>query len=77
MANKKMTQKEFKEILASANIDFDVFGWEGILNIIAGNEIRNAKEMENLNLMAGAEARRKSFRTIYNALEERGYFEDK
>ena len=32
---KKMTNKEFKEILNKAGMDFDVYGYEGILNMIA------------------------------------------
>lgn len=33
---KKMTQKEFKRILEESNVNFEIWGYEGILNMIAG-----------------------------------------
>ena len=75
MTNKKMTTKEFKEILASADIDFDVFGWEGLLCMISNNEYHNYEDMKSKGLMAGANARKRSFKTIHDALEKRGYFD--
>lgn len=41
----KMTCKEFKEVLEKSGMYFDVWGFEGILNIISLNEKRNAEEI--------------------------------
>ena len=32
---KKMTFKEFKEVLEKAETDFEVFGFEGVLNLMS------------------------------------------
>lgn len=77
MANKKMTTKEFKEVLKAAHIDFDFIGWEGILVMISNHYFTTAKEFDKKNLKSGAEAYRKNASKIHEILEERGYFEGK
>ncbi len=77
MANKKMTTKEFKEVLKAAHIDFDFIGWEGILVIISNHYYNTAKEFEEKNLKYGADDYKKNASKIHEILEERGYFEGK
>ena len=43
---KKMTQKEFKRILEDADVNIENWGYEGILNIIAGYNNFLADEAE-------------------------------
>lgn len=45
MAKKKMTFKEFKQIFNDAGMDFDIWGYEGILNEIS--IAQNAMAEEN------------------------------
>ena len=74
--SKKMTLKEFKEIFNECGHNFEVWGYEGILNLIAIADYQDAKDMEKEGLMAGAKALRSKANYITNVLEERGYFKD-
>ena len=69
--SKKMTAKEFKKVLADAEIDFEVYGYEGVLNLIALANIylEDETNYENLKQMY---ARRRN--AINNVLEEKGFF---
>ena len=74
---KKMTAKEFWQIIWDAEErpqgekDF-----ERVLNALVGYEYNNAKTMDGLGLEAGAEACRSRARSIYDALDARGYYDD-
>lgn len=71
MAKKKMTSKEFKKVFNDAGFDFDIWGYEGILNllILAENYLEDETDSDVLKKMH--ERRRMH---IYNSLRERGYY---
>ena len=73
---KKMTLKEFKEIFNESGHDFELWGWEGILNLVAIADYQDAKDMAKEGLMAGANGLRTKANYITNVLEERGWFKD-
>lgn len=70
--NKKMTFKEFKEVLEKAETDFDVFGFEGILNIIS---LANKYMAEESTRPYVKNMHKRISQTIYDELKERGYYE--
>lgn len=72
---KKMTAKEFKQVLTDAGMNFEIWGWEGILNIISIHEDRNSNEMREKGLMAGADGCHRRADSIYNVLKARGYYD--
>lgn len=72
MAKKKMTLKEFKQIFNDAGMDFDIWGYEGILNLLMIAELHLEQETESDLLKKMHEDRG---RYIYNSLKERGYYE--
>lgn len=69
---KKMTAKEFKEILAMANITPD---YVRVLTLIANHEYDQGKEMETKGYKHGARSFYESFETITDELVSRGYVE--
>lgn len=69
---KKMTFKEFKEILEKAETDFEVFGFEGILNIIS---LANKYMSEESTRPYVKNMHKRISDTIYNELRKRGYYE--
>lgn len=75
---KKMTLKEFKQALNDANIDFDIFGYEGILNMLSLHKTREAQRIEvEFPLHKGRiEDCYKSGETLYQILSDRGYYKD-
>lgn len=73
---KKMTQKEFKQILADSGMPFESYGWEGILNALSGWTRKLAYDLEANNLFAGASKLHDESDAIYKALEARGYYDD-
>lgn len=73
---KKMTNKEFKEALEKANISFDFWGYEGILNMIAILEKYQKKECLEKGFNASAKACERRRKAIFDILNERGYYDD-
>ena len=69
---KKMTAKEFKEILEMANINTD---FVSILTTIANHEYDESKEFEAKGYKNGARSYMESFEIITNELVDRGYVE--
>ena len=72
MAKKKMTLKEFKQIFNDAGMDFDIWGYEGILNEIAIAQNAMAEETEHDALK---EMYYDRSRFINAKLKERGHYE--
>ena len=72
MAKKKMTLKEFKQIFNDAGMNFDIWGYEGILNEIAIAQNAMAEETKN-DVLKEMYQSRSEF--IYNSLKERGHYE--
>lgn len=81
MANKKvkkMTNKEFKRVFTECYGDFEIWGYDGLLNIVClalSYRIKNLKESnaDMTSLIAREEERRQK---IWEYLKENGYFED-
>lgn len=71
---KKMTLKEFKEVLKEAEIDLDIWGYEGILNIISGYYMHEVKEEKSMGINPKF-TERKAY-AIYDILTERGFYDD-
>lgn len=69
---KKMTLKEFKQIFNDAGMDFDIWGYEGILNLLMIAEQHLEQETES-DLLKKMHKDRGMY--IYNSLKERGYYE--
>lgn len=75
MANKKcMTNKEFKEIFNKYYGNFDNWGYEGVLTILALNSYREAKEYKAKGLDNSYKASMESADGIADVLRERKYF---
>ena len=79
----KMYVKDFVEAFNEVGFDFNIWGWEGILNMISSHCRETCKFFENLhkqhpdqgyNMIAEAERQRAN--QIYEILERRGYFND-
>lgn len=68
--NNKMTAKEFKEILRKADINFNIMGYEGILNIICVHYFDQANREEKKGLKHASELYRKQAMIINNELEK-------
>lgn len=73
---KKMTATEFKKALTDAGIDFETWGWEGVLNLISICERYNAKDYASRDLNAIAKSAQEHADNIYHYLKGRGYYED-
>lgn len=72
---KKMTAKEFKEALNKAGFYMDVYGYEGILNMIAAQLYDDARELEHKSNCL-ADLSRKQAMILHDILKERGYYND-
>ena len=72
MAKKKMTFKEFKQIFNDAGMDFDIWGYEGILNEISIAQNAMAEETEH-DVLKEMYYNRSRF--IHTKLKERGHYE--
>ena len=75
---KKITNKEFKRVFNECYGDFDIWGYEGLLNIMCLSLTYQIKELKKLNpdmtsLILREEERRKK---LWDYLEEIGFFDD-
>lgn len=74
---KAMTLKQFKQVLEDAGLNFEVWGWEGILNMISGYNDYLAEQALRIGGMSYAYTHSKEAADkIFKALEERGYYDD-
>lgn len=73
--NKKMTVNEFKNALSEAGMDFEFWGYEGILNLIAMANNYQAKELSEIKGMEliADEANERSMK-LTQILQDRGYY---
>lgn len=72
---KKMTLKEFKEVFNEL-YSFEIFGWEGILNLLACEAQYSAKDEAQLGLMAIAGENQRRHDRIMHILEAKGYYDN-
>lgn len=70
-----MTNKEFKKILKDAGMDFNVYGYEGILNKLSILSDYKRKEYEKNGNELLAKLEYDSAEAIYEALKNRGYYD--
>ena len=70
---RKITAKEFKEILTDSGVNFEIFGFEGILNELTIYNEMMAKKYEG---RTPEKAYKNISNKIYEALEKRGYYDD-
>ena len=73
---KKMSKKEFVEILDKAGMYFDNWGFDGILNLISIALSQQAKEDEKKGGFACAKEEKRQSYIIYEELSKRGYYGD-
>lgn len=80
-----MTVEEFIQILNDSGLDFEVFGYEGILSMLSNHLLNEADKYEkkamsqtendNTGLLGLMKLYNNMAHAIYTALENRGYFE--
>lgn len=74
---KKMTVKEFNEALEKADFNMNIYGYEGILNIIICKLYAEVCELEANNDDAEyTEYKRTQANVLHGILEARGYYND-
>lgn len=71
---KTMTAKEFKAVLDNAGLDFGIYGYEGILNLVSIALDAQAEDMKANGRDAGAKGFKDSADKIYDELFKRGYY---
>lgn len=71
---KKMTAKKFWEVLEGAGYDKEIWGYEGILNIISIHETQKEREALKVGFDAAASESRRRADYIYDALDELDFY---
>ena len=71
---KKLTNKEFKAILNDCGINFEIWGYEGILNYVIRCLYNDAKQDIEKGFTTLAESDRERANKLYDILEKRGYY---
>ena len=69
-----MNSKEFEETLTNAGIDFNCFGYEGILNLISLYCDKEYERYKENGLIKAAEFEKERSHKIYEELKKRGYY---
>ena len=72
--NKTMTANEFKKVLTDAGLNFDVYKYEGILNLVIMCMNMKADEYNLEGCEILSEMYREYGHNLYSALCERGYY---
>lgn len=70
----KMNATEFKEALTLAGLDFDILGFEGVLNALSMFYDYKAEEYSNSGFEAIANDKKKIANKLYGTLCTRGYY---
>ena len=71
---KKLTNKEFKTFLTESGIDFDIWGYEGILNYVIRCLYHDYREETEKGFTVSAELDRERANKLFDILEKRGYY---
>lgn len=74
-AYKKMTLKEFKEAFESVGFTFEVWGWEGILNLIACEEKMASERSARMGCRYSAAHELERSEKIEMLLKDRGFYD--
>lgn len=69
-----MTANEFKKVLTNSNIDFSVWGYEGILNIVSSYCSKMETEYRKKGENAMADLYKDKADKTYEYLESIGYY---
>jgi len=72
---KAMTCKEFWQVLESVGITKEIWGYDGILNMISILESSQAEQCEKMGLKAAADGNKKRSDAIFKVLTDRGYYD--
>lgn len=72
---KKMTQKEFKAVLEKVGMNFEVWGWEGILNMISGYNEFLSEEAIKMGSENVYRHEKNIADAIFDELDKRGYYD--
>ena len=67
-----MNSKEFKKVLTDAGLNFEIFGYEGILNLISIYLHLDAQQKHEGSALAEYEEENSD--KIYKYLQNRGYY---
>ena len=73
---KRMTTKEFKDAFEKSGYNFEIFGWEGILNMLSSYEDFMAKQEQERGYDKLAQYAKKRADALFDILNERGYYDD-
>ena len=73
----KMTAQEFKKVATDIGLDFDIYGYEGILNELSIYARAYSFEELAKGHKALADRAMKITDGIYRALDNRGYYDEK
>lgn len=71
---KKMSNKEFKQILNDSGLDTKIWGYDSILNMVVRCLYNDAKNSEERGFKLSAEHDRERANKIFDELEKRGYY---
>lgn len=72
---KKMTLKQFKEVFEKAGFNFDVWGYEGILNLIESHEWYEYHHFKDENKQSLADMAHERIDIIHDELVKIGYYD--
>lgn len=71
----KMNCREFKDILNNAGIDFGIFGYDGIINIIISYYDGQAEKEKEAGLVRCASVSERRRDTLFDQMMERGFYD--
>ena len=71
---KKMTLKEFKAAFEAVGFNFEIWGWDGILNLIACEEQMASERSARVGCNACAQHELELSEMIEKLLRDRGYY---
>lgn len=71
---RKMTCKEFKQAFDECGYSFDIWGWDGILNMIACYATLESERQEQRGCLTLAKCEDERRKKIHDYLDNRGYY---
>ena len=74
--SKRMTAGQFKKVITEAGLDFNVYGYEGILNELSLYARSYSAEQKASGFDHYAGYLDNLAQTIYKALDKRGYYDE-
>lgn len=71
---KKLTNKEFKQILTDCGLDFSIWGYDGVLNMVVICLYHDAREERKNGYDLAADVDIERANKLYDELHKRGYY---